>query len=232
MDGFLDKVIMEPFERFCEGILQYLPNVLSFILILISGIVLGTLLKIISLRLFRLIQLDRFSERAGMLEMLKKGGIKEPLSVLISKIIGWLTLFAVIIIAMSALQVPEVERLLGNFFLYLPNIFIAVIILFFGYLLSNFLGRAALITSVNAGIPVSGIIGKLVKVGVFLLAITMALEQLGIGKDTIIIAFAIVFGGIVLALAIAFGLGGKDAAKEYLDKKLRGEEKDDEIKHL
>jgi small-conductance mechanosensitive channel len=232
MDGFLDKVIVEPFERFCEGILQYLPNVLSFILILISGIVLGTLLKIISLRLFRLIQLDRFSERAGMLEMLRKGGIKEPLSVLMSKIIGWLTLFAVIIIAMSALQVPEVERLLGNFFLYLPNIFIAAIILFFGYLLSNFLGRAALITSVNAGIPVSGIIGKLVKVGVFILAITMALEQLGIGKDTIIIAFAIVFGGIVLALAIAFGLGGKDAAKEYLDKKLRGEEKDDEIKHL
>jgi len=232
MDGFLDKVIVEPFERFCEGILQYLPNVLSFILILISGIVLGTLLKIISLRLFRLIQLDRFSERAGMLEMLRKGGIKEPLSVLMSKIIGWLTLFAVIIIAMSALQVPEVERLLGNFFLYLPNIFIAAMILFFGYLLSNFLGRAALITSVNAGIPVSGIIGKLVKVGVFILAITMALEQLGIGKDTIIIAFAIVFGGIVLALAIAFGLGGKDAAKEYLDKKLRGEEKDDEIKHL
>ena len=59
----------------------------------------------------------------------------------------------------------------------------------------------------------------------------MALEQLGIGRETIIIAFAIVFGGIVLALSIAFGLGGRDIAKEYLEKKLKGEEKD-EIEHL
>jgi hypothetical protein len=63
----------------------------------------------------------------------------------------------------------------------------------------------------------------------------MALEQLGIGKETIVIAFAIVFGGIVLALAIAFGLGGKDTAQQYIDKKLKGqeeEEKKDEISHL
>jgi len=66
-----------------------------------------------------------------------------------------------------------------------------------------------------------------------LLAVTMALEQLDIGRGTIVIAFAIIFGGIVLALAIAFGLGGRDIAKEYLEKKIKGEEeKKDEISHL
>ena len=59
----------------------------------------------------------------------------------------------------------------------------------------------------------------------------MSLEQLGIGRETIIIAFAIVFGGIVLALSIAFGLSGRDIAKEYLEKKMKGEEKD-EIEHI
>ena len=60
----------------------------------------------------------------------------------------------------------------------------------------------------------------------------MALEQLGIGKETIVIAFAIIFGGIDLFLALAFGLGAKDIAKKYLEKKLKGEEKKDEISDL
>jgi hypothetical protein len=65
-----------------------------------------------------------------------------------------------------------------------------------------------------------------------MLALTMALEQLGIGKETIVIAFAVMFGGAVLALALAFGLGGKDIAKEYIEKKIKGEEKKDNIEHL
>jgi hypothetical protein len=85
---------------------------------------------------------------------------------------------------------------------------------------------------VNAGIRVSGMIGKLVRLTVFLLSVTMSLEQLGIGSGTSIIAFSIVFGGAVLALSIAFGLGGRDIAKEYLEKKIRGEEKEDDINHL
>jgi hypothetical protein len=60
----------------------------------------------------------------------------------------------------------------------------------------------------------------------------MALEQLGIGRGTIVIAFAVMFGGVVLALALAFGLGGKDIAKEYIEKKIKGEEKKDNIEHL
>jgi hypothetical protein len=75
-------------------------------------------------------------------------------------------------------------------------------------------------------------IGRFVKYLVFVLAATMALEQLGIGRDTVIITFSLIFGGIVLAMAIAFGLGGKDIAREYLEKKVKGEEKKDEISHL
>jgi hypothetical protein len=136
------------------------------------------------------------------------------------------------IISLRALDMPSVEQLLERLFLYLPNVFVAALVLFFGYMLSNFLGRAALIASVNAGMKISGMIGELVRLTVFLLSITMSLEQLGIGSETIIIAFAIIFGGAVMALSIAFGLGGRDIAKEYLEKKLRGEEKEDEISHL
>lgn len=232
MNNLLQKIIIEPFDKFLDNLLQFLPNVLSSILILISGIILGLILKTLFLRFFHAIKLDKFSERSGVVEMLQKGGVKEPLSFILSKLISWITIISFLFLSLQSLNIPTIERVLERFILYLPNIFIAAFIFFVGYLLGNFLGRAALIAAVNAGWKVSGLIGRLVKLTVFLLAVTMALEQLGIGRGTIVIAFAIIFGGVVLALAIAFGLGGRDIAKEYLEKKIKGEEKKDEINHL
>ena len=232
MYNFLQRVIIEPFERFFEKALQFLPDFFSAILIFAFGIVLGLILKAVSLRLFRTIKLDKFSERSGVIELLRKGGIKDSVSVLLAKVIGWITIVIFAVISMRELEIPTVERLFESFLLYLPNVFVAALILLFGYLLGNFFGRAALIASVNAGIKISGLIGRFVKFTVFILSGTMALEQLGIARGTIIISFAIIFGGIVLALAIAFGLGGRDIAKEYLEKKVKGEEKKDEINHL
>ena len=227
-----ERVIIEPFERLYEQILQFLPNFLAALLLFIVGIVIGWLLRTISARIFRTLKLDRFAESLGLKEVLNKGGIKDPLSELLSRIIGWITVITFTIIALRALAVPSVEGLLERFLLYLPNVFAAALILFVGYLLSNFLGRAALIASVNAGLKVSGLIGRLVKLTIFILSVTMSLEQLGIGSSTIVVAFAIVFGGIILALALAPGLGGRDIAKEYLENKFKNDEKKDEINHL
>lgn len=227
-----ERVIIEPFDRLYEQILLFLPNFLASLLLFIVGIVVGWLLRSVSARIFRTLKLDRFAESLGLKEVLHKGGIKDPLSEILSRIIGWITIITFTIISLRTLEVPTVIGLLERFLLYLPNVFAAALILFLGYLLSNFLGRAALITSVNAGIKVSGQIGSLVKLTIFILSITMSLEQLGIGSSTIVVAFAIVFGGIVLALALAVGLGGRDIAKEYLEKKLKSEEKKDEINHL
>ncbi|MFZ5905965.1 MAG: mechanosensitive ion channel family protein [Nitrospirota bacterium] len=232
MSNFFDTILFEPFERFLERLVQFLPDILTGALIFLAGIVLGLILKSLLLRFFNAVNLDRFSERFGMVEMLKKGGVKEPFSLILSRLFGWILIISFSIISLRSLNIPAIDQILQKFILYLPNIFVAFLILFLGYLLSNFLGRAALIAAVNAGLALSGSIGKFVRLTIFLLAVTMALEQLGIGKETIVIAFSIVFGGVVLALAIAFGLGGKELAKTYLEKKLQGREKKDEINHL
>jgi len=228
----IQEMIIEPFQRFYLKIIQFLPNLLAALVILIVGFVLAGIFGWVFSGIFRLLGLDKYFQRSGIMEVLRKGGIEDPLSVLLAKVIKWTTIVVFIIISLYILNSPTLERLLESFFFYLPNVFVACLILLFGYILANFLSRAALIAAVNAGIRISGMIAKLVKLTLFLLSVTMALEQLGIGKDTILIAFALVFGGIVLALAIAFGLGGKDVARGYLERKMKGEEKRDGISHL
>jgi len=227
-----ETLIAGPFQKFYEKLVLFLPNFLSAIVILIAGIAFGFLLKYLFSSIFRIIGLDKVSERSGAAELMKKGGLKDTVSVLLARFIGWITVIIFAGISISALNVPSVERILERFFLYLPNIFVAAMILMFGYLLGNFFGRTALIAAVNAGVRFSNLIGKFIKYLIITLSATMALEQLGIGKGTIVIAFAIIVGGIVLALAISFGLGGRDLAKDYLEKKIRCEEKKDEISHL
>jgi Mechanosensitive ion channel, conserved TM helix len=232
MNNFFDRVIIEPFDRLLDRLLQFLPDIFIAILVLAAGIVLGLFLKSLSWRLFRAIRLDTISERSGVVEMMRKGGVKEPVSHILARAVGWVTIISFSILSLRMLNVPVIESILERFILYLPNIFVAVVILFLGYFLGNFFGRAALIASVNAGFKLSSLVGRAVKLTIFLLAVTMALEQLGIGRETITIAFAIIFGGIVFALSLAFGLGGRDIAKDYLERKMKGEEGKDDISHL
>ncbi|MRR55997.1 MAG: hypothetical protein EG822_16100 [Deltaproteobacteria bacterium] len=230
---FLQRLFIDPFNRFLDNLLFFLPNFLTALVILLVGLLLGALLKMAVVRLLRAVGIDGLCERTGMSQMLCKSGIRDPLSLLLAKIAGGVTVAVFAVIAVQTISVPAVERLLERFFLYLPNVFVAMIILFVGYLLSNFLARAALIASVNAGVRLSGLVGRFVRYVILIMSITMALEHLGIGSETVIIAFTIVFSGVVLAFALAFGLGGRDAARDYLERKLKGvEREEDDLTHL
>jgi len=230
---FLQRLFIDPFNRFLDNLLLFLPNFFTALVILLVGLLIGALLKMAVVRLLRAVGIDGLCERTGMSQMLCKSGIRDPLSLLLAKIAGGVTVAVFAVIAVQTISVPAVERLLERFFLYLPNVFVALIILFVGYLLSNFLSRAALIASVNAGVRFSGLVGRFVRYVILIMSITMALEHLGIGSETVIIAFTIVFSGVVLAFALAFGLGGRDVARDYLERKLKGvEREDDDLTHL
>ncbi len=226
----IQRILIEPFERCYERFLTFLPNLLTSIALLIFGIVLGSILRLIFLKIFRAVHLDKAAERMGIFEMLVRGRLQGSLSAVIARLIGWIVILTFAIIAVQTLKIPTVENLLERFFLYLPNVFTAAVILVFGYIFSNFFGRAALIASVNAGVKRAGMVGRFVKMVVFILSATMAMEQLGIGRDTVLVAFAIVFGGIVLAVAIAFGFGGRYIARDYLERNVKnGAEPDKDI---
>ena len=222
------------FEAFYQKLMEFLPNFLVALILLFVGVALARLLGFVFLRVFKAINVDKFWDRAGIREVLIRGGIKRPLSTELSRMISWLTVLIFVVIALNALHIPVIDAVLGRFFLYLPNVFVAVLILFAGYLLSNFFARAVLITLVNSGVQEAGLIARVVRFAIFVFAGTMALEQLDIGKLSVLIAFAIMFGGVILAFAIAVGLGAQHYVRTYLDRRTESgeKEKDNDIDHI
>ncbi len=228
----LNQVSAMPLERFYDRLMLYLPSLLFAILIFLVGLVLGLILKFFLSWLLRAIKVDKLAGKTGAAELFKRGGLKYPLSDILAK--GFSGIVVLIFAGMSlvALNIPTADRLFERLLLFLPNLFAAALIIFLGYLLGNFLARAVLIASVNAGLKIASIVALLVKVGIVALSATMALEQIGVGGETIVIAFGVLFGGIILALSLALGIGGKDIAKRYLERRLEGARDEDEIRHI
>jgi hypothetical protein len=228
-----DTILTGPLKDFLQRLITFLPNLFSSLIIFVLGLVLGWILKKIIIKIARLFKTDPFCSTIGITEALEKVGIKGSPSRFLGRIFYWLAVIIFTIIALYALKVPAIENLLEQFLLYLPNIFIAALLITVGYLLGNFLGRTILIAAVNAGMRFAGLLARGVKILIFVFAFAMALEQLGIGRNIVVVAFTILFSGIVFALALAFGLGGKDIARDYLEKKFKEKEEDkDDIQHL
>ncbi len=234
MKEFIDKVLIEPFRQAFQDIVAFLPSLLTGIVVFLVGLGLAWLAKALAIRVVRLLKLDAAFERSGVTEALKKMAARDTPAKLIGRMFFWLVTFIFFVLALRVMRVPVIDQLFARFVLYVPNIIVALVILIIGWLLGNFLGRAALIASVNAGIRKAGPLSRGVKGIVLLFALAMALEQLGIARTMIVAAFAIAFGGIVLALALAFGLGSQGLAKTFLEKRLKKDRGpgDDDLEHL
>ena len=234
MHSFIDKIFIQPLREVVQKLVAFLPSLLTGIVVFAVGLVLAWLVKLLVIRIIRLLKLDAAFARSGVTEALQRMAVKDTPAKLVGRMFFWLVAFIFFVLALSVMRVPVIDQLLERFLLYLPNIFVALIVLAIGWFLGNFLGRAALIASVNAGFKAAGPLSKGIKGIILLFAFVMAFEQLGIGRSTVIAAFAIVFGGAVLALALAFGLAGRDLAKAFLEKRFKknGNTDSDDLKHL
>ena len=124
----------------------------------------------------------------------------------------------VLIASLDALGLPIVSDILDNIFLYIPNVVAAILVLSFGILLGNLLSAVVRTAASNAGLAIAEGLGKTALYAIIFFSGTIALVQLGIGEGVIASAFIISFGATALALALAFGLGGREIAAAYLKK--------------
>jgi hypothetical protein len=234
MTGIWQTAFVEPIREFFREVGTLLPHLLAMLVIVVVGFVIAWGVAAAFSRLLRVAGFDQFSRRVGFTQALSNGGVKETPSHLIGHLLYWVIALAFMMLGLGALQMPPVDHFVEQVLSYLPHVLVAVIILVGGLILANFLASAALIAAVNAQMTQARLLARGVWLSMLLLTLAMTFEQLGIAKTVIVAAFSITFGGIVLALAIAFGLGGKDTAKEFIDKRFKkdSEPKDEEFSHL
>ncbi len=205
------------------------------ITILIIGFFIAWIFKILLLRLLKAIQFDRLSERWGLTSAVSKGGSPYSPANLLSRFFYWVIVLVSLILGINALEVAATQNFIAQFFNYLPHVFAAILILVVGYLIAIFLGQATLIAAVNAQMDSARLLSRSIRWFILVLSLTMALYHLGIAEKIIVAAFSITFGGIILALAIAFGWGGRELAKDFLErlyKKGERGEGPDRISHI
>jgi hypothetical protein len=228
--------ILDSFNKFLGKVITFLPNLLAMITILIVGFLIAWIFKTVLFRFLKAIQFDRVSERWGLTHVLSKGGMAYSPASLVSRFFYWVIILITLILGINALEVAATQNFITQFFNYLPHLFAAILILVIGYLIAIFLGQAALIGAVNAQMESAKLLSRSVRWFIIILSLTMALYHLGIAEKVIVAAFSITFGGIVLALAVAFGWGGRELAKDFLERlyKRRDEKKEepDKISHL
>jgi len=233
MMGVLGDVIERTLAGFGERLAGFAPNLLAMLVILLCGLVVAVSLRAAVRLLLPRLGFDRFAQRIGLTLMLERGGIAGPASSLVAQVLAWSVLAVFVLLAIAALDLGIAMDLLSRSFLYLPQILIALAILALGSLLAALLRRSVLIGAVNAGLPAARLLATLTHTALMVLFSAMALEHLGVGRQVLLISFTILFGGVVFALALAFGLGGRDLAREALERLLlrRGSD-DDERRHL
>ena len=219
--------ITDSFNKFLGKVTTFLPNLLAMITILILGFLIAWIVKKLIFRFLKAIQFDKVSERWGLPHILSKGGATYSPADLLSRFFYWVIVLITLILGINALEVAATQNFISHFFNYLPHLFAAMIILAIGYLIAIFLGQATLIAAVNAQMESAKILSRAVRWFIIILSLTMTLYHLGIAEKVIVAAFSITFGGIVLALAIAFGWGGKELAKNFLEKLSKGRDEGD-----
>jgi hypothetical protein len=222
MDGWSRRV-WDALAELGDRLIAVLPGLLVMVTLVVLGLVLGWVTRLVLARLARVVGFDGYMERWGVAGSLRRGGVRRTPADVIGLIAFWAIFILFASLGVDQLGAPRGSGATAWVFALLPPLFAALLILVVGWLVANFLSQGLLIAAVNAGLPEARLLARAVHWGVLLFAVATALTHLGIGKEMVLVGFGITFGGLVFALALAFGLGGRHIARELLTRRLRRE---------
>ena len=225
--------LINALQELARGFAHYLPRAVVMLIIAFIGWVIAYLLKVIVRGILRLTKFSKLSESAGATQRLSQAALPSSTE-LLSRFVFWVAWVGFILLGVSVLGIVGLQEYTSRFFLFLPRLFTAIVILFLGSLAASFFSRSALLAAVNANFRSSRLLSASVRIIISIFALSMMFEVLGVAEQTMLMAFGTIFGAVMLALAIAFGLGGKDLAREFLERRLATskKEKEDELSPL
>jgi hypothetical protein len=212
-----DTLIADPVREMLTKIMAYLPVLLGALVILIVGWLIAKAIKQLVDWLLTTVRFDILADKSGITEVLRKGNLKTTASQVLSGLVYWLIMIMVLVIVVNALGLPKASDILTSLFAYVPKVIGALFVLVVAMFLANFVSGIVRTAAGNANLPKPEIFAGISRWAIIIFAAIISLGELGIATLLVTTTFNIILGGVCLALALAFGLGGKDAAARYIE---------------
>jgi len=206
------------FGNALSGVFSFIPRLVGFLVILFVGWLVGIAVQKVLTALLRKVGFERLSNRIGMTNLERRMGMKMDSAQLLGKVAFWFIFLLFLVPATDALGLPTVSNTLTALVDYIPNIFVAILVLFLGTLLGVFAGDIVRGTTTASKMGHPEVFGNIVRWAIIGFACLIALEQLRIAPDLITVLFTAIVGGLALAFGLAFGLGGRDPAQRLLSR--------------
>ena len=216
----VDQILRQATTQIADHIANFLPGLLVSLMLILATFVVALLARMLLVRALRGLDFDRRTEQWGLAALVGWPASTSP-SQSVARVVYWTILILGLLVSLTTLNATIPSRLALSVFEYVPHLLAALMILIVGAVAARFLARSALIGAVNMQIRSARLLSLAVKWLVLLVAVAMALDHLGIGRTVLLLAFGILFGGIVFAAALAVGLGARDVVGRTLERQLR-----------
>jgi hypothetical protein len=211
-------MMFEPVRAFLAQVGVFLPRVMLALLVLVAGWLVAKLARLAIEKALRAINFHVLTERAGIDGFLRQGGMQTDSVSIFGTLLYWLVILAALLIAFNGLGLTYITDLLGRVVLFVPRVFVALLMLAFGAYFARFCGDAVRTYCRNIDLPDAEFLARLTQYAIIAFVVLIALDQMQIGGDIVRLTFLILLSGVVLALALAFGLGGRNWAAERLER--------------
>lgn len=204
-------------------IAAYAPRVVVALVVLFIGWLLAKLIKRLVIRVLRFMRMEDAAERIGIDSFLLQGQVRYTSVTLVGEILYWFLIFSVMLLALNFLGMTEASQIFSRIMNYIPKVFIGMVILIFGTLMARFTHAVMFAYLDNIGIASAHILSSIGQYAILIFVVFVAIEQFAVAGELLQTIFEIAFGALGLAFGLAFGLGGREVAKNLLDKALNSQ---------
>src|SRR5690242_6949728 len=216
MDRF--DPIIEPLRVFLAQVGDFLPRLLLAIVIVIAGWIIAKAVRFAIDRGLRAVNFHVVTERAGIDGFLRDGGIQGDFTALVAVLFYWIVILAALVMGFNLLGLSYITDLLSQVLRFVPKVMVALLILAFGAYFARFVGNAVTAYCRNIHLQDADFMGAIARYAILVFVILVALDQVNIGGDIVRQTFLILLAGVVFAVALAFGLGGREWAADLLER--------------
>ena len=195
-------------------------NIILMVVVMIAGFIVSWVVRKLIEKLLILFRFDKWAAGVGIVTFLERGGVKAQPSTIISRVVFWIFIITVFSFGLNLVGISQFTEYASRITSALPYIVISVIIVIVGIIFSTFLSRVIYMACQNAHIGYGDVISKGVRILLVVITFGIVFEYMGLGSTIISISFLIIFGGIIMTLSLALGIGLSTVITDFIKEKV------------